>query len=155
MRLLYIISFAAFLMLCIACKERPHFSKKINIKGNWNYENQLVFPIEIDQLDDTYDLILALTYGTNFGYQNIYVKIITQYPSGKKNEDIISLNLTNGSGLFLGNCNSSKCAIDLLLQEKFNFNEKGTHTITLIQNGRVDNLESVFAAELKLYKLKK
>jgi len=151
MRFIYIVVLSLFAVLMSSCGEKPVFSKKIEIDGNWGYINELQFPINVDNLDKTYDLIFSLIYGTDFGYQNIYVKIITQYPSGKNEEDILSLNLTDGAGLFLGNCNSSKCEIDLLLQEKFKFNEKGEYVITIIQNGRKDNLEGVFGAELKLF----
>ncbi len=153
MRFLNIVVCTLLIILFIRCEEKPFFAKKLSMENNWSYSNELSFPIKIDRLDQTYDLILSLTYGTDFGYQNIYVKIITQYPSGKKDEDILSLNLANGAGLFLGDCNSSKCEIDLLLQEKFKFNEKGKYVITIIQNGREENLEDVYAAELKLYSL--
>jgi len=153
MRISKIVAFALTLAFITGCKQQPVFTKKIEIGGNWNYSNELSFPMDIDQLDETYDLILSLTYGTDFGYQNIYVKIITEYPSGKMVEDILSLNLTNGLGSFLGDCNPSKCEIDILLQEKFKFNEAGQYVIRIIQNGREENLKNIFAAELKLYNL--
>ncbi len=154
MRFLNIIGLLLFVLLFNSCGEKPIFAKKINIEGSWSYSNELSFPFEIENLDKTHDLVLSLTYGLDFSYQNVYVKIITQYPSGKQDEDILSLNLTNGQGIFLGDCNSSRCEIDLLLQEKFKFNEKGDYIITIIQNGRKDNLENVHAAELKLYNQK-
>ena len=151
MRLVHFLSIALLFILIIGCNERPLFSKKIDIEGTWNYDNKLTFPIEVDNLELEYDLILSLTYGTDFGYQNIYVKILTQYPSGNETEDILSLNLTDGAGIFLGDCNSSKCEIDILLQEKFKFKENGDHVITIVQNGREENLESVYGAEIKLF----
>ena len=140
-------------LVFFSCGEKPIFSKKIDIGGTWTYTNKLEFPFEIQDIDKSYDLILELTYGTNFNYQNIYVKITTEYPDQHIDEDILSLNLTNGMGLFLGNCNSSKCDIALLLQEKFKFNESGQYTITIYQNGREEVLEDIYAAELKLYSL--
>jgi gliding motility-associated lipoprotein GldH len=151
MRYLKVISSVLLVVLLASCEEKPYFSKKIDLGGNWNYSEELIFPMEIEQLDQTFDLILSLTYGIDFAYQNIYVKIVTQYPNGKEDEDILSLNLTNGSGLFLGDCSSSKCEIDLLLQEKFKFNEKGKYVITIIQNGREENINEVYSAALKLY----
>lgn len=155
MRFLNVIIAALLVISLIGCGESPVFAKKIKLDGKWSYNEKLVFPVDVENLDHTYDLILSVTYGTDFGYQNIYVKITTQYPSGKEDEDILSLNLTNGSGIFLGDCNSSECEIDLLLQEKFKFNEEGQHVIIIEQNGRTENLENVFAAELKLYRLQK
>lgn len=144
-----------FVTLCMmGCKEQPTFSKSISIDGTWSYSNELVFPFQISDTETYYDLILGLTYGSDFGYQNIYVKITTKYPDGNEVEDILSLNLTDGAGTFLGNCSSSKCDIDILLQEKFKFRSSGDYTITIIQNGREEHLDKVFAAELKLYKVK-
>jgi len=154
MRFLNIVLFSFFFVLFIGCGEKPIFAEKNDLGGSWNYDDKLSFQIEINKLDLSYDLVLSLTYGQDFGYQNIYVKIITQYPNGKEDEDILSLNLTNGQGIFLGDCSSSKCEIDLLLQEKFKFNQEGKHVITILQNGRVENLEDVYAVELKLFNLK-
>ena len=151
MRFAQIIFPFILVLLISSCSEKPIFSKKIEVKGNWNYNQSLSFPIEIEQLDISYDMIFSLTYGREFGYQNIYVKILTLYPNGKETEDILSLNLTNGAGIFLGNCNSSKCEIDILLQENFKFKEKGKYVLTIIQNGREENLENVYGAELKLF----
>ena len=154
MRFLYILIYTILITTIIGCADRPVFSKKIEVDGTWSYDNKLSFPFEIDNVDLTYDLILSLTYGTGFGYQNLYVKITTEYPNGKLDEDVLSLNLTNGSGIFLGDCNASKCEIDLLLQEKFKFSETGNYVITIYQHGRTERLEDVYAAELKLYSLK-
>ena len=147
--------FIGFIILAFfGCEQRPDFSKKITIDKIWTYENELKFPFAITDTDSNYDLILSLTYGLEFDYQNLYVKIITIYPDGNQDEDIISLNLTDGSGLFLGDCGSKKCEIDLLLQERFKFKEAGSYEITIIQNGRVDKLEDIYGAELKLYKIR-
>ena len=145
-----------FLILAFyGCEKQPDFSKKINIDKIWSYENELEFPFAIEDTESNYDLILSLTYGLEFDYQNLYVKIITTYPDGNQDEDILSLNLTDGSGLFLGDCGSKKCEIDLLLQESFKFKDAGNYEITIIQNGRIDKLEEIYGAELKLYKITK
>ena len=152
MRFAQIIFSLLLVVLISGCSEKPLYSEKVDINGNWNYSDKLSFPFEIDQLDLAYDMIFSLTYGVDFGYQNIYVKILTQYPNGEETEDILSLNLTNGTGIFLGDCNSSKCKIDFLLQEQFKFKEKGNYIITIIQNGREEKLDDIFGAELKLFK---
>lgn len=142
-------------VIFIGCGEKPIYSKKINTEGSWTYANELSYPIAITDINLNYDLILSLTYGIDFSYQNLYVKIFTHYPSGKIDEDILSLNLTDGNGLFLGNCNSSKCTVDLLLQENFKFNEAGDYTIKISQNGREDKLENIYGLALKLFEAKR
>lgn len=153
MRISNIIFCLGIALLFIGCGQKPVYSEKVDIGGSWTYANDLAFEFNIDEIEKTYDLVLELSYGINFNYQNIYVKITTEYPDNKKDEDILSLNLTDGMGMFLGDCNSSKCTIALLLQEKFKFNQVGKYTITIYQNGREEVLEDIYAAELKLYKL--
>lgn len=153
MKHLNFIVFILALVVFTSCGEKPIYSKKINIEGSWAYANELSFPLNVEDINLNYDLVLSLTYGIDFGYQNLYVKIFTKYPSGKITEDILSLNLTDGNGLFLGDCNSSKCTVELLLQEKFKFNEAGDYTIKIAQNSREDNLDEIDAVALKLFNL--
>lgn len=148
--LLFIVS----IFLLIGCGDGPKYSEKISItEGKWTYKTPLVYSFDVNSSESLHDLFFSLTYGANFGFQNIYVKIITEYPSSDSTEDVVSLNLTDGSGTFLGDCNSSKCTIDILLQEKFRFKETGKHTISIYQHSRENELNSVFSGELKLFEM--
>lgn len=143
-----------FAVFCfVGCGEKPVYSEVHEISGAWKYDQPLSFTFDISDVSQYYDLILGLTIGQEYGYQNIYVKIVTEYPDNTKNEDIVSLNVTDGSGSYLGSCNSKECVLDILLQEKFKFKSAGKHVISIFQNGRNPNLEEVRQLELKLYEL--
>ena len=150
-----------YLLLFIAgavfsgCKQAPYFSKAIELNGVWSYSNALDYTFEIDQLESYYDLIFLLNYGLDYKYQNIYVKVTTTFPDQTSNEDILSLNLSNKMGIFLGDCNSSTCEIPILLKENFKFKEQGEYSISIEQHGRIENLQSINSAELQLYQLTK
>jgi len=134
------------------CGNDASYSEKESIpKGAWTYENPLVYQFDVKSSETLHDLFFSLTYGVDFGYQNLYVKIITEYPNQPSIEDVVSLNLTNGAGSFLGSCNGSNCTTDILLQEKFRFKESGSHKTTIYQHSREEILQGVFAGELKLY----
>ncbi|MDF1698698.1 MAG: hypothetical protein P1U56_22790 [Saprospiraceae bacterium] len=149
------ISFIFCCILLTQCSISPQYSKKIELDGVWSYSNALEYKLNIDQLETTYDLVLSLNYGLDFSYQNLYVNILTQNPNGTVSEDLLSLNLTNGSGFFLGDCNSSTCTIDILLREKFKFKEKGEYLISIEQHGREENLQSIYSAKLQLFQAEK
>ena len=152
MRITKLILFAFFGFGIMGCGGGAKYSINQSIPaGLWKYDNPLTYNLDIESTETSNDLFLSLHYGTDFGYQNLYVKIVTDYPTKESIEDIVSLNLTNGSGSFLGNCNSAKCTIDILLQENFRFSEKGRHTIRIYQHSREAELPSVFGAELKLF----
>ncbi|MFT6333431.1 MAG: gliding motility-associated lipoprotein GldH [Saprospiraceae bacterium] len=152
MRITKHIVFIFFCFGIIGCGGEATYSKNQSIpKGQWKHESPLTYDFDVESTEVLNDLFFSLKYGTDFGYQNIYVKIVTDYPTQESMEDIISLNLTNGTGSFLGNCHSSTCTIDILLQENFRFKEKGKHTIRIYQNSRDEKLEAVLGGELKLF----
>lgn len=140
------------ILLFLSCDQRAIYSESVDLpEGGWKYENPLNFSFDVKSSDTFHDLFLSLTYGQDFRYQNIYVKIKTDYPSSESVEDIVSLNMTDGAGTFLGDCSSYKCTIDILLQEKFKFKEEGKHTIRIYQHSRESELKAVYSADLKLF----
>ena len=152
MRITKQIVFIFFCFGIVGCGAGAKYSKNQSIlDGQWKHENPLTYEFDVESTEVLNDLFLSLKYGMDFGYQNIYVKIVTDYPTKATIEDIVSLNLTNGSGSFLGNCNNSTCTTDILLQENFRFKEIGKHTIRIYQHSRNAVLQSVFSAELKLF----
>lgn len=136
----------------IGCGDSPVYSKYLSVEEPWKHESPLQYEIDIKSETEYYNLVLALSYGTDFGYQNLYVKITTEYPNKSTAEDIVSFNLTDGSGSFLGDCNSSKCVADIFLQENFRFQSSGKHIIRIYQNSRDPELEGIIGAEMKLLK---
>lgn len=151
----YIFLFAFLVIGLTSCSDRPVISISQSINGDWNYDSPLIYSLDIQSDDTVYDLILELTYSTDFNYQNIYVNIETQYPNGEKVDDVISINLTDGAGTFLGNCNNKECDIEILLQEKFKFKDIGTHIISISQHSRKENIPGISEGKLKLFKRKK
>jgi len=139
-------------LLFVSCDQGAIYSETVDLpEGKWTYENPLIYSFDVESSDSFHDLFLSLAYGQDFRYQNIYVKIKTDYPTSESVEDIVSLNLTDGVGTFLGDCSSSKCVIDILLQEKFRFKEEGKHTISIYQHSRENVLNDIYSAELKLF----
>ncbi len=144
-----------FLFCMVGCGDGASYSETQSIPdGIWKYEEPMVFSFDVSSPDIVNDLVLSLAYGTGFGYQNLYVKIITEYPSKKIIEDIVSLNLTDGRGSFKGNCSGSTCTTDILLQESFRFKEIGNHTIKIYQHSRESELQSITGGTLKLFQKK-
>ncbi len=150
------ILFTLFCLGIIGCGNNPKYSKNQTIpNGLWEYENPLTYDFEVGSTEVFHDLFFSIKFETDFDYQNIYVKIITEYPTKESIEDIVSLNLTNGAGSFLGDCNSSTCTTDILLLENFKFMEAGEHTIKIYQHSRDTILKSVIGGELKLFEREK
>ena len=148
-----ILALLTTVLLFTACKQKPTIVVESKVNSPWTYDNPMEFSFEVSDTTNFNDMILSLNHSSTFSYQNIYVKINTTFPSNEITEDIISLNISDGKGSFLGNCSGKKCQIDLLLQERFRFDQIGQYTISINQNGRDKELEGIFGAELKIYQV--
>ncbi|MEE9440029.1 MAG: hypothetical protein V3V14_13570 [Saprospiraceae bacterium] len=135
----------------ISCNNKPVISIENTITQPWLYESPLVFQLNISDNNKTYDLLLNLTHSTDFKYKNLYVKITTEFPDNTKVEDVLSMNLIGNSGIFIGDCNSKTCSINISLEEKFKFKSSGIHKLTIYQNSRTDNLSGILSGKLMLF----
>ena len=154
-RKIHLFSLLTIIVFTTSCSNGVVYSHKANVDGSvWNYNQELQF--ELDGIDTSsyYDLVLEVNHSPEFSFENLYTRIGTQFPSGESIKDIVSLQLADNMGTWLGNCNSSTCTTELLIQEKFRFKEIGQHKITL-ENYSREALKGIHFIEMKLYDINK
>ncbi len=141
----------ALLLLQPACEKAHFFEKEIPIaNGRWAYGDTLNFQFSIEDTLTTYNLYLDFDYADTFAYQNVYVKLHTQFPDGKRLSKQKSFDLYDVQGQVLGACSGRTCHLRTLLQEKAYFNRPGTYTIGLEQFTREAELSGISAVGLTL-----
>ncbi len=134
-----------------SCGDNYLFEKNYTIeKGEWMYENTLDYAFEITDTTKIYNLLLEVEHSTDYAYQNCYFKIYTQFPSGEKTDQLLSIDLADGIGRWQGDCGSSTCTVLLDIQKQVFFNALGTHTITLEQYMRKNPLKGIEQLAIKL-----
>ena len=134
-----------------SCGENYLYEKTYKIeKGAWKYDNSLDYAFEITDTTKVYNLLLEVGHSVDYAYQNCYFKIYTQFPSGEKMEQLLSIDLADGIGRWQGDCASSSCTVLLDIQKQAFFNTLGTHTITLEQYMRKDPLKGIESLAIKL-----
>jgi len=135
----------------ISCGENYLFEKTYEIeKSEWQYNNTLDYAFEITDTTKVYNLLLEVGHSVEYAYQNCYFKIYTQFPSGEKTEQLLSIDLADGIGRWQGDCGSKSCTILLDIQKQAFFNALGTHTITLEQYMRKNPLKGIESLAIKL-----
>ena len=135
----------------ISCGENYLFEKTYEIeKAEWRYNNTLDYAFEITDTTKVYNLLLEVGHSVEYAYQNCYFKIYTQFPSGEKTEQVLSIDLADGIGRWQGDCDSQSCSTLLDIQKQAFFNALGTHTITLEQYMRKDPLKGIESLAIKL-----
>ncbi|MFK7980028.1 MAG: gliding motility lipoprotein GldH [Saprospiraceae bacterium] len=147
--LFYCLFFASLFLT--SCGENYLFEKTYEIeKAEWRYNNTLDYTFEITDTTKVYNLLLEVGHSVEYAYQNCYFKIYTQFPSGEKTAQLLSIDLADGIGRWQGDCDSKSCSILLDIQKQAFFNTLGKHTITLEQYMRKDPLKGIESLAIKL-----
>ena len=86
---------------------------------------------------------LEIEHSDQYSFQNVYLKIVTQFPEGKRIQEQLSIDLAEKSGRWLGKCRGDKCRVKVFLLESFRFPEIGKYSFILAQHTREENLEGI------------
>lgn len=144
---------ALFFSLLAACENNFLIEKKLPVQGeNWTYADSLRFEFEVTDTSKLYNLFVDFDHASSFPTENIYVRIGTVFPSGKRLLKQRSFLLAGPTGDWLGDCSSGKCSIRIPLQESTFFQETGKYTLIFEQWMRQDSLPGVRAVGLAVEK---
>ncbi|MCB0582832.1 MAG: gliding motility lipoprotein GldH, partial [Phaeodactylibacter sp.] len=135
--------FAASLTL-FSCGPGYDYEKQyIFEEGKWAQADTLNFSFPITDTLAIYNLYLEVEHSTAYGYQNLYTKVYTAFPSGERIGELLSLELADKAGTWLGDCSGKACALKVPIQEGAYFNQAGQYTITVEQYMRVNPVEGI------------
>lgn len=144
-----------FLFLLSSCDPNFIYNQKFEIpQETWTYTDTLDFSFNIPDTANIYNIYLEIDHSVEFPKQNLYVLIYTQFPSGERIREMVSLELCNQAGYWFGDCNSKTCSLNIPIQEGAYFNQKGDYRITLEQYSRKDKLEGIKSLALKIEETK-
>lgn len=145
-----LIPFSAVFLLT-QCSPAYFFDKEYTISdAEWNYSDTLNFEIKMEDTTQFYNLYLDIEHAFNYPFQNIYMKVHTLYPSGKRVSELLPIDFADKTGKWYGDCNSEWCDLRVNIQQKAFFNKKGTYVITLEQFMRKEALKGVKKIGLKI-----
>jgi gliding motility-associated lipoprotein GldH len=135
----------------LGCKEDFYFeSNKVITSDQWSYQDSLDFTFSIADTSMVYNLYLDVNHSMEYPFQNIYLQVATQFPSGKRLKERLPIDFADKTGIWYGNCDSEWCNLRVNLQQGAFFNAIGDHTITLEQFMRVNPLPGIRRLSIKL-----
>ena len=120
----------------------------------WAYADTLDFVVPVADTTQLYNLYIAFTHADTFSSQNVYVKLYTRFPDGKRVQRIRSFDLFDAQGNPNGDCSGKKCETKILLQDRLYFNQLGDYQITLEQFSRENPLGGIQSVGIMLEKTK-
>lgn len=138
--------------LLLACDTGLHYQEEHAIPedSGWTYADSLSFSFDIADTLALYDLILVVDHRTGYPYQNLYTRIHTIFPSGRRLSQVLSLELMDKVGYWQGDCRGERCSLRIPIQESAYFNETGTYSLRLEQYMRRDSLPGLDALSLEV-----
>lgn len=149
-------SFARSLVLLItvaSCTTGAFYQSSVSpTNGLWTYDAPLAFEFDIQDTLARYDFYLDVQHSTDYPFQNLYVKVITEHPQTPPQEDVVSLELANKLGLWEGKCANEKCKVRIPLQTNARFDEIGPYALRFNQYTRTDSLQGVLEMALSIQK---
>ena len=138
-----------------ACGETFVYQEKVVLpEEGWTYPDSVTFSFPISDTISIYDLVLEVEHHPDFAWQNMYVKIHTDFPGGKRLSEKVSLQLMDPEkATWYGKCRGDRCKVELSLQRNTYFQETGEYTLTLQQFMRTSPLEGVHSIGLAIQKV--
>ena len=148
--------YPAILLLLIglsfqSCSESNIADINVDIpESSWKYANAVKFPFEVSDTSQKFNLNLEVVHTDSFRYENVYVKIHTLMPDGKKLDQILSLELAGKNGVWQGKKSGKEITAGIRLQEKAKFNQLGKYLITIEQFMRYEPILGISSLRLKV-----
>ncbi len=138
-------AFIFCLFFIISCNNKNYIYEESEeiIEGKWLYKDTLNYTFQITDTTKIYNIYLELAHSTDYTYQNLYLKLHTQFPTGKRIEQQVSFELADKYGQWYGDCGNSSCSLLVPSQKGAYFNTLGKHTITIEQFMRKDPIEGI------------
>ncbi len=119
-------------------------------EAGWYWTDTLFFSFEIADTNRVYDMLLELEHTTDYGFQNLYVRIHTSLPDGTARTDLLSLEMADKQGRWLGDCSSKRCHLRIPVQQHIFFPLPGTYRLAIEQYTRRNPVEGIEAVALRL-----
>ncbi|PKP21116.1 MAG: hypothetical protein CVU02_02940 [Bacteroidetes bacterium HGW-Bacteroidetes-19] len=134
----------SLLFLFISCKNDIFYEKMDTIKNEtWNVNQKLVYEFEILDSLQYYNIYLNVRNSTDYPYQNFYIFLTNQFPSGLQIVDTLGSVLCDPFGKWYGKGSGRIKDNKFLLRKQVRFQQKGKYIFTVQHGMRDENLHGI------------
>ena len=141
-------------ILFLACNGYQYDEQRKIKDADWAYKDLLEFNFEISDTMSLYNIYLEVTHDAAYTAQNLYAKVFVTFPNAKERADIVSLELADGRGEWIGNCSSKKCTRRIPFMPNAAFDQIGKYKLKFEQFTRLEKVKGIESLRLIVEKLK-
>jgi gliding motility-associated lipoprotein GldH len=141
--------------LLYACGDGYAYQKRLAVNPQaWTYADTLDFRFTITDTTARYNLYVDVTHADTFAWQNLYTRLYTRFPDGRRLNKPLSFDLYTSRGESNGKCSGNTCRVETVLQANTRFDQAGEYVITVAQFMRQDSLRGIVEVGLAVEKKK-
>ena len=149
----YVIGLLAALLCLSSCgKSYVLDETKTFANGVWLAQDSAVFALQVTDTTKIYNVYIDLAHSSDYPNANLYVQIGTQLPNGKTAQDVVSFELADQTGQWLGKSSGSNCNLHIPLREGAVFKKAGKYRFAIKQYMRTDTVRGVASLGMKVEK---
>jgi len=138
-------------VITAACQRNVKYSENYRVEdGNWSMFDQAKYTCTIDDTLKTYNIGLSLRTSTEYPYRNIYLFVLTTFPSGTVITDTIQAMVTDEKGKWLGRGAGDIRELTIPFKSNVYFPEKGEYHFRVIHGMRDTTLKGVYDVGLRI-----
>ena len=146
----FLCSATVFFLAACGTKKLVYQKKYDLAEQQWVHSDTLNYDFTIADTLKIYDLVLEVEHAPSYSFQNLYVRIHTQFPTGERTQEKVSLELADAAGKWQGNAHSDWIKTPIAIQTGAYFNRKGKYTLTVEQFMRTDTLSGIKSVALQV-----
>lgn len=144
-----IAAIAVMCILCMGCKQEKLASAEWEWNDHqWIHGDKKTLTMTATDTTRLYKMDLQVSHTDTYAYNNLYVRTVTTYPSGKEVVSVTSLELVEPDGQWAGKSSGQCCKLTLPLQRRFTFPEVGEYTWTIEPYMRIDTIQGIEALKV-------
>ncbi len=151
--------FIGLIILCSGCLPSNEFySIQYLPQNKWAYTQPKHFVFSITDTSAKYAINLLMQHTEQYAFSNIWVNMITKYPSGTKDTLPLEVSLAAPTGQWFGTVAGGYVQHTSPITPNggsISFSEKGTYDLQLVQNMRTNPLTDIQYIGLQLQKIVK
>ncbi len=145
--------FAAALLalLTLSCTRGTIFSGNHKMQeARWSMYEPADYTCAIDDTASTYDIRFSLRTSTEYPYRNIYLFVVTSFPSGTTVTDTLHAMVADGQGRWLGRGAGDLRELTIPYKSNIWFPEAGDYSFRVIHGMRDTLLRGVYDFGMKI-----
>lgn len=158
---LMLLCMALVLALFVSCNPNRVYEENIDIPKNvWDKNFKTTYEVAIQDTAQLYRLSVNVRHTNFYQFSNVWIMIYTTFPDGKTLSKRVELPLSNAEGKWHGECLGDICDVNITIQEKTYFNQKGQYKFVFEQIMRnksinIDQLPGIMSMGLLIEKIEK